>query len=52
MGHALLYRSTIPGIVTCNMTNVVNVDGTCADDVTRAEIECRKQTPNIIDFFT
>ena len=50
MGHVLLYRSTIPEIVTCNMTNVVNVDGTCADDVTRAEIECRKQIPNIIDF--
>ncbi len=50
MGHVLLYRSTLPGIVTCNMTNVVNVDGTCADDITRAEIECRKQIPYIIDF--
>lgn len=49
-GHVLLYRSTIPGIVTCNMTNVVDVDGTCAEDITRAEIECRKQIPPILDF--
>ena len=49
-GHVLLYHSTVPGIVTCNMTNVIDVDGTCAEDITRAEIECRKQIPHIIDF--
>lgn len=49
-GHVLLYRSTIPGIVTCNMTNVTDVDGTKAEDLTRAEIICRKQMPEIADF--
>ena len=49
-GHVLLYRSTIPGIVTCNMTNVTDVDGTKAEDITRAEIVCRKQIPLILEF--
>jgi hypothetical protein len=49
-GHVLLYRSTLPGIVTCNMTNVTDIDGTCAEDLTKAEIVCRKQMPLIVDF--
>ena len=42
-GHVLLYKSTLPGIVTCNMTNCTGIDGTEAADLTRAEIACRKQ---------
>ena len=49
-GHVLLYRSSRPGVVTCNMTNVINVDGTKAEDLTRAQITCRKQIPLIVDF--
>lgn len=49
-GHVLLYKSTIPGIVTCNMTNITGIDGTKAEDLTRAEIECRKQVPLIVNF--
>lgn len=49
-GHVLLYRSTIPGVVTCNMTNVTGVDGTKAEDMTRAEIICRKQMEPIVKF--
>lgn len=49
-GHVLLYKSTIPGIVTCNMTNVTDIDGTSAEDLTKAEIICRKQMPLIVDF--
>ena len=49
-GHVLLYRSTLPGIVTCNMTNVTDIDGTSAEDLTKAEIVCRKQMPMIVDF--
>lgn len=49
-GHVLLYRSTIPGIVTCNMTNITGIDGTDAEDLTRAEIICRKQMPKIVEF--
>ena len=49
-GHVLLYRSTLPGIVTCNMTNAIEIDGTSAEDLTRAEIICRKQMPAILNF--
>lgn len=49
-GHVLLYRSTIPGIVTCNMTNVTEIDGTSAESLTKAEIVCRKQMPVIVRF--
>ncbi|MBQ4050323.1 MAG: FAD-dependent oxidoreductase [Oscillospiraceae bacterium] len=49
-GHVLLYRSTIPGIVTCNMTNCIDIDGTKAEDLTRAEIVCRKQMVPIVKF--
>lgn len=49
-GHVLLYRSTLPGVVTCNMTNVINVDGTKSEDLTKAQIICRKQIPLIVDF--
>ena len=49
-GHVLLYKSTLPGVVTCNMTNVINVDGTKSEDLTKAQLTCRKQIPLIIDF--
>lgn len=49
-GHVLLYKSPIPGVVTVNMTNVIDIDGTKAEDLTRAEIVCRKQMPSIVDF--
>ena len=32
------------------MTNVTDIDGTCAEDLTKAEIVCRKQMPLIVDF--
>ena len=49
-GHVLLYRSTLPGVITCNMTNCVDVDGTDPDDLTRATVECRKQIEPIVGF--
>lgn len=49
-GHVLLYRSTLPGIVTCNMTNITGIDGTDERDMTKAETECRKQIIPIINF--
>lgn len=49
-GHVLLYRSTLPGIVTCNMTNCLDVDGTDSRDLTRATLVCRKQIEEIVDF--
>lgn len=49
-GHVLLYRSTLPGIVTCNMTNCTGIDGTKAEDLTKAEIVCRSQMIPIVNF--
>ena len=51
-GHLLAYKSTLPGIVTCNMTNCTDTDGTKAEDLTRAEIVCRSQMPAIVVIFT
>ena len=49
-GHVLLYKSPIPGVVTVNMTNVISVNGTRAEDLTHAEIVCRKQMLPIVNF--
>lgn len=49
-GHVLLYRSTLPGVVTCNMTNCIGVDGTKVEDLTRAEMVCRQQMEPITAF--
>lgn len=49
-GHILLYPASLPGVVTVNMTNVIDVDGTDVRDLNRAEYVCRKQIPEIIAF--
>lgn len=49
-GHVLLYRTTLPGVVTCNMTNAIEIDGTVAEDLTKAELICRKQMLPILEF--
>ncbi len=49
-GHCLLYPSSLPGIITCNMTNIVGVDGTKVEDLTQAHIACRMQMEEIIRF--
>lgn len=49
-GHVLLYKTTLPGVVTCNMTNCTDIDGTKAEDLTRATVVCRKQMDAIVDF--
>lgn len=49
-GHVLLYRSSLPGIVTCNMTNCIDVDGTKAEDLTHATYVCRSQIEPIVKF--
>jgi len=49
-GHVLLYRSSLPGVITCNMTNCIDVDGTKVEDLTKAEYVCRKQIEPIVDF--
>lgn len=49
-GHVLLYHTSVDGVVTCNMTNCTGVDGTRAEDLTKAEFQCRSQIPYIIRF--
>ena len=49
-GHVLLYEQPEPGTVCCNMTNCINVDGTKAEDLTRATLTCRSQILPIIKF--
>lgn len=49
-GHVLLYKSTLPGVVTCNMTNSVDIDGTKNEDLVKAELVCRGQIDSIIAF--
>ncbi len=49
-GHILTYDATLPGIVTCNMTNAVDIDGTKAEDLTRATLTCRRQMEDIVAY--
>ena len=49
-GHVLLYRTTLPGVVTCNMTNCTGIDGTNTDDLVKATITCREQMEPIVSF--
>lgn len=49
-GHVLLYRTLIPGEVCVNMTNVTDIDGTKAEDLTKAELICRDQIEVIVPF--
>ena len=49
-GHVLLYRTTLPGVVTCNMTNSIQIDGTDAESLTRGEQVCRGQIGAIVAF--
>ena len=49
-GHILTYESTLPGVVTCNMTNAIDIDGTNADDLTRATLICRRQMNDIVKY--
>lgn len=49
-GHVLLYRTTLPGVVTCNMTNCTGIDGTNPADLTAATLVCRRQMDRIVVF--
>ena len=49
-GHVLIYPTVFPGNVILNMTNCIGVDGTNADDLTRADLACRSQIPTILGF--
>jgi len=48
--HVLIYFLPRPGQVLINMSNVTGIDGTSADDLTRAEVEGRRQLAPIVRF--
>ena len=50
MGHVLLYKTSVPGVVTVNMTNATDIDGTKTEDLTKAKIETQLQTSEIVKF--
>jgi glycine/D-amino acid oxidase-like deaminating enzyme len=50
LAYIVLHRSPLPGIVTCNITRTLDVDGTNAEDLTRAHIRCRRQAEAVIEF--
>ena len=50
MGHVLIYPTVFPGCVILNMTNCTQVDGTKAEDLTKAQVLCRKQIEQIVKF--
>jgi hypothetical protein len=48
--HVLIYFLPRPGQVLINMSNITGIDGTSADDLTRAEVEGRRQLAPIVRF--
>ena len=50
IGVIRLYRTLRPGERIVNATQVNAVDGTDADDLTRAELEGRRQACQVLDF--
>ena len=50
IGHVLLYRTAQKGVITVNMTNSLDVDGTNAEDLAKAHIQCRLQMEPIVKF--
>lgn len=49
-GHIILIKGVEPSTVFANMTHVIKADGTSAADMTRAELEARRQIPQLARF--
>jgi hypothetical protein len=49
-GHVIFIRGIREGTVKINMTNVIDLDGTKSEDLTAAEILCRKQLAGLVEF--
>ncbi len=49
-GHVLLYPTTLPGVVSVNMTNSIEIDGTKAEELTKGDFQCRSQIDGIVRF--
>lgn len=49
-GHLLVYNTPFKDVITCNMTNCIDVDGTDSNDLTKATLTCRSQMEAIITY--
>ena len=49
-GHVLIYRSSLPGVVTLNMTNCTDIDGLDPASLTQGDLTCRHQIDEIAAF--
>lgn len=50
-GHVCVFGTPRKGEYRCEMTRSVDKNGLDPDDLTRAEIECRRQVPRIVEYF-
>lgn len=49
-GHIIVNGLARPGFVKVNMTNAIDIDGTRSEELTRAEVLCRKQLAGTVKF--
>ncbi len=50
MGAVNLFPTMARGEFRAEMTRTTNVNGLCAEDLTKAEIQCRRQIPQILEY--
>lgn len=50
-GHVCIFGTPRKGEYRCEMTRSVDKNGLNPDDLTKAEIECRRQIPKIVEYF-
>ncbi len=49
-GHVILIQGCGKGNIKVNCTNVIDLDGTKSEDLTSAEMQCRKQLAGLVRF--
>lgn len=50
-GHVCVFGTPRKGEYRCEMTRSIDKNGLDPDDLTKAEIECRRQIPKIVEYF-
>lgn len=50
-GHVCVFGTPRKGEYRCEMTRSVDKNGLDPDDLTQAEIDCRRQVPRIVEYF-
>ncbi len=49
-GHIIFIQGCGKGNIKVNCTNVIDLDGTKSEDLTSAEVQCRKQLAGLVEF--